>query len=127
MRLKSIRPLHINNIVAQCDDDASVIVEYVQDIIDDPQYDIPPEVVSREHIVECQKLQAYYANNHAYLMGLWGMMRVNSTATTKQRNAVRDYLEGAASSCKQKYAAASRALSGMVAIQGDSAMGERIF
>lgn len=118
------RELTINNVVEAADTDPMAIVEYIQARIDADAYAIPERVLSKESILRSQALQAYYSNEHSYLLGLWGALRV-SAGTDKKRIAVRDYLEGAVSSCKQKYAGASRVLTGYATIADDAGMGER--
>lgn len=119
------RELTINNVVEAADDGGMGIVAYVQSLIDADDRAIPDAVVSKESILRAQALQAYYANTHTYLLGLWGALRV-SAGTDKQRISVRDYLEGAVSSCKLRYSAASRVLTGYQTIAGDAGMGERM-
>lgn len=118
------RELTINNVVEAADTDGLGIVEYVQSLIDADQYAVPEKVVSKDNILKSQALQAYYSGTHSYLLGLWGALRV-SAGTDKRRIAARDYLEGALSSCKLKYAAASRGLTGFQTIADDAGMGER--
>jgi hypothetical protein len=120
----NLRALNLYNIVQTAKDEPITIVEEVQRIIDNDENDVPGEVISRENILRSQKLQAYYSNHHSYLVGLWGAMRV-AAGTDKQLIAVRDYLEVAVSSCKLKYQAASRVLTGYETIQNDSGMKER--
>lgn len=118
------RELTINSVVEAADTDAMGIVGYIQSLIDADDQAIPTAVVSKENILKAQALQAYYANTHSYLLGLWGALRV-SAGTNKARISVRDYLEGAVSSCKLRYSAASRVLTGYQTISGDAGMGER--
>lgn len=120
----NIRALNINNVVDACKSEPITVVEEVQRIIDNDEHEIPREVLSKEDIVRSQHLQAYYANQHSYLVGLWGALRA-AAGTDKQLIAMRDYLEAAVSSCKLRYNAASRVLTGYEVIQNDSAMGER--
>lgn len=102
-------PLTLQNIVAAADRDAEGIVDVIQDIIDDPAYDVPKRAVTKEDVARLQELYAYYTNWYPTLIGFWGKMRIAAERQAR-RIAVRDYLEKAASSCKQKYEAASRVL-----------------
>lgn len=122
--MKRVAVLNINNIVEACDVTADIVIEYVQDIIDDPDLDLPDEAVTPENIRLCQRLQSYYCNQHSYVMGLWGMMRAHA-GTDKNRIAMRDYLEGALSSLKRKYDGASRLLTGYTELNKDGDMRER--
>lgn len=120
----NVRPLNLNNVVDAAKTEPITIIEEVQRIIDNDEHDIPGEVISRQSILDAQRLQAYYANNHSYLVGLWGALRL-AAGTDKQLIAMRDYLEAATSSCKKKYEASSRVVTGYEIIQRDAGMRER--
>ncbi len=113
-----IRTITVNNVIEIADSKPMDIIQGIQKIIDDANYDIPTEVITREAIIACQVLQSYYANQHAYLIGIWGVLRVFA-GTDKRRIAIRDYLSEAASACKLRYAAASRQLSALSVLQSD--------
>jgi hypothetical protein len=104
--------LTINTVVSACLEDFELVIEEVQSIIDDPQLDIPDEAASAENVRKLQHLQSYYSNQYPYLVGLWGALRHAADRSTPGLIAARDYLEKAASACKQKYEAASRLLTG---------------
>lgn len=119
--MKRISAITTANVLEIADADPTSIVEFVQDIVADHAREIPSECITREGVLTCQALQSYYANEHAFIVGLWGMVRIFA-GTDKRRIAVRDYLEAAASTCKLRYAAASRQLAGLQTLQGDAAM-----
>lgn len=102
----NLRALNIHNVA---ETDAMLVVEEVQSILDNDEFEIPSEVVSVENILYTQRLQAYYANQGGYLMGLWGALRVQAKKDS-DLIALRDFLEAAVSTCKRKYEAASRQL-----------------
>ncbi len=114
----------IDNVIELTDADPITLVSEISAIIDDPRYLIPDEIVTPTQIRASQKLQSYYANMYAYLNTLWGVVRV-SAGKDPQRIAVRDVLEKAASTCKLKYAAASRGLTGFQTLQEEGSFGER--
>lgn len=120
----NLRALNIFNVVDTALTEPITVVEEVQRIIDSDEYEIPSEVISAENVLRVQALTAYYSNNHSYLLGLWGALRV-SAKTNRDLIAMRDYIEGACSSCKQKYESASRQLTAYQELRQDSSMKER--
>jgi hypothetical protein len=117
--------LTINNVVEVSDEAPEMVLELVQAIIDEPEYDVPEEAVSPEHIHRLQMLQSYYGNQYPYLVGLWGALRFAAGRTDAHKIAMRDYLEKAASACKLKFETASRLLTGFQEINREQ--GERKF
>jgi hypothetical protein len=103
--------LTAGNVVTLTIEDADLVMDFVQDIIDNPEWDLPDEAVTRQNTAHLQRLYAYYGNQYPYLVGLWGRL---SDACANGKNAklmaMRNYLEKATSACHKKYEAASRML-----------------
>jgi hypothetical protein len=121
MNARSLRGiLTTNNIAEAVDDDPGAVIELIQDIIDNPDYDIPDAEVSSENVIRLMELQSYYTNQYPYLVGLWGSLRYQTERTDNVRVALRDHLEKAVSACSKKYEAASRMLTGIQVVQNES-------
>lgn len=105
--------LTIDNIVEACDEMPHAVFTEMQSIVDADGLDLPDEVASVDNIIKLQALQAYYANQYPYIVGLWGVMKnAASGQRASNRTAMKDYLEKIASACSKKYDGASRLLTG---------------
>lgn len=111
--------LTVNNVAEMAEEAPELVIEFVQDIIDTPEMDIPDEAATIEDILKLQRLQAYYGNQEPYLIGLWGALRYAANAKNKKLIAMRDYLSRAISGCSKKYDAASRLLTGYEAMKDE--------
>lgn len=109
MRTRDAIGLTSATVVSEADRDAESVVDTVQEIIDDEDFDVPAICVTGEDVARVQELMGYYGNWYATILGLWAKVRIKA-GSDKNRIAVRDVLEKQASACKFKYDAASRAL-----------------
>lgn len=104
--------LTVGNIVEATLQNADLVIDLVQDIIDSPGMDLPDEAITQGNVEQLARRYAYYGNQYPYLVGLWGALRYAALGKDGKLMAMRDYLEKAVSACSKKYDAASRMLTG---------------
>ncbi len=110
MNARSARGLvNVNNVLNYVDNAFEVLLDEIQYLLDDEQFDLPSTGASSENINKLIRLIAYFGTQRSYFLGLWGILRYNA-GTDKRRIAARDYLEAAYTTSKDKYESTSRLL-----------------
>lgn len=112
--------LTINNIVQAVDESPEFVIGELENLIDNPDLDIPDAILDQKTLLKTETLLSYYANTYSYLILLWGKVRVCTDRKETQRVAMRDVLESVASACKFRYEGASRLLTSFQTIKEDS-------